>query len=227
MTHNLQIPSFSVANSPIGQSGKPSLFGGYFVMKNCIRCLTDQPIENFNKSKSTIGGYRNTCKSCTREQAKKSSKNLVPTILRTYHKQKARTRVKKLPEIGYNKKQLYDYLICNDEFILLHKEWAESGFKKELSPTIDRINPMLGYSFDNIQIMSWGENNRKGRHSIKTGLNTKTLVPVIQFDKNKNKIREYFSIAEASRITGINKSSISGCVNGRTKTCGGFIWKKK
>ena len=38
-------------------------------------------------------------------------------------------------------------------------------------------------------------------------------------------INTYFSISDASRKTGIEKSSISKCVRGKYKTAGGYIWK--
>lgn len=39
-------------------------------------------------------------------------------------------------------------------------------------------------------------------------------------------LKEYKSIAEASRKTGINKSSIAKAVRGERKTAGGFCWLK-
>lgn len=42
-----------------------------------------------------------------------------------------------------------------------------------------------------------------------------------------NFIKEYQSIAIASKETGINKCNISACIKGRQKTAGGFIWKYK
>jgi hypothetical protein len=50
---------------------------------------------------------------------------------------------------------------------------------------------------------------------------------VLQFDKNKNFIREFGSIVEASKITGTNQSCITSVCRGRKKTSGGFIWKYK
>lgn len=38
-------------------------------------------------------------------------------------------------------------------------------------------------------------------------------------------IDSFKSVAEASRITGIGRSAISLAVLGKSKTCGGFVWK--
>lgn len=50
---------------------------------------------------------------------------------------------------------------------------------------------------------------------------------ILQYDKEKNFLKEWSSIAEASRKLGLSKSSISLCCSGKYKTCGGFIWKYK
>lgn len=50
---------------------------------------------------------------------------------------------------------------------------------------------------------------------------------IIQYDEKMNKISEYESIAKASKITGIIRTSISNNLSGRYKKSGGFIWKYK
>ena len=49
--------------------------------------------------------------------------------------------------------------------------------------------------------------------------------PVIQYDKDMNKIKEYSSITSASNQTLINYSCIGECCRNNQKTAGGFIWK--
>lgn len=51
--------------------------------------------------------------------------------------------------------------------------------------------------------------------------------PVIQFDTNKNIVKEYNSVKEASEKTGIIKQNISSALSGKYITSGGFIWKYK
>ncbi len=50
---------------------------------------------------------------------------------------------------------------------------------------------------------------------------------VIQYDLNLNYINEYYSMAEASRITGVQRQDIGQVCLGNGKSAGGFIWKKK
>lgn len=50
---------------------------------------------------------------------------------------------------------------------------------------------------------------------------------VFQYTKENEKINEFPSINEASRITEICNVNISQCCNGKRKTAGGYIWKMK
>ena len=49
--------------------------------------------------------------------------------------------------------------------------------------------------------------------------------PVVQYDKNHTKISEYISAVEAENKTGIGRSHISQCCNGKRKSAGGYIWR--
>ena len=48
---------------------------------------------------------------------------------------------------------------------------------------------------------------------------------IYQYDKSNVLIKMYMSIEEASRITGIDRASISKCASGSRKTAGGYLWK--
>lgn len=50
---------------------------------------------------------------------------------------------------------------------------------------------------------------------------------VVQYSKNNEKIAEYISAVEAEEKTGINRSHISQCCNGKRKSTGGYIWRFK
>ncbi len=48
---------------------------------------------------------------------------------------------------------------------------------------------------------------------------------VNQFDLESNLLNTYESISEASKVSGVNKSSIAKCCRGERKKAGDFIWK--
>jgi hypothetical protein len=64
---------------------------------------------------------------------------------------------------------------------------------------------------------------RKGRF---TGYDSPSAVQISQHDQNGNFIKSYESITAASNINNIGRTSINNALSGRSKTSGGFIWKK-
>ena len=56
-----------------------------------------------------------------------------------------------------------------------------------------------------------------------------TMKPVLQYTLDMVFVKEYPSIGEASRQTGINKVNISACCKGKygCKSAGGYIWRYK
>ena len=51
--------------------------------------------------------------------------------------------------------------------------------------------------------------------------------PILQYSKDGEFIREWSHAREASEALGISKRAIYECCAGRSKTSGGFIWKRK
>ena len=87
----------------------------------------------------------------------------------------------------------------------------------DYKPSFDRIDNTKDYSFDNLQIMTWRENNAKGRREC--------MKAVRQYDLSGNYIKTYSSIIEASKEYNINKSNISACCKNKLHKTGGYIWK--
>lgn len=56
-------------------------------------------------------------------------------------------------------------------------------------------------------------------------INDKQKKPVIQFSAEGNYINRYESLAQASKIMGVNTGHLCECLKGHRHTCGGFIWK--
>lgn len=71
---------------------------------------------------------------------------------------------------AYRFKQLLEWVLQQENFLILYKNWIESGYKRGLRPSIDRINNDIGYTLDNIQIITLSENislgNKKRRKVI-------------------------------------------------------------
>lgn len=84
----------------------------------------------------------------------------------------------------------------------------------------------LNNSIDNLEWCSVSYNNTYGNR-IQKVIN-KTGKKVIQYDKNMNFIKEYPSIAEATRQMNLKSiSCICNCCRGQTETSKGYIWRYK
>lgn len=55
----------------------------------------------------------------------------------------------------------------------------------------------------------------------------KQSIKIIQLTKSGEFIKEWSSAHEANRKLGISQSSICGCIKGKRKTAGGFVWRYK
>ena len=101
----------------------------------------------------------------------------------------------------------------------IYREWEESGFKKELRPSVDRVNPLIGYKFKNMQVITAQENRIKG-DSEKLLLWGKTVVAI-----KDSRAWCFPNIKSASERTGVNRNNISSVCNGKRKTAGGYKWE--
>ena len=76
---------------------------------------------------------------------------------------------------------------------------------------------------DAVYNMNYGTRNKR---SAEKQLNRKDKSkPVKQFTKDGLFLKEYPSMKEAARQTGFYKSAIGHCVQGRTKSSYGYIWR--
>ena len=53
----------------------------------------------------------------------------------------------------------------------------------------------------------------------------KRSIPILQFTKDGELVKEWPSLSEAYRQLGILQSTICDCLKGRYKTAGGFVWR--
>ena len=59
------------------------------------------------------------------------------------------------------------------------------------------------------------------------GNHNKPTIPVIVYDKENNIVGEYNSISEAADILNVHQNNICHMLNGRLKSTGGYIFKRR
>ena len=129
------------------------------------------------------------------------------------------------PLPNYSKEELRHWLYSQPNFDFLYCNWCASGYQKDLAPSVDRDNDYKGYTMSNLKRLCTFKENRERLYADKlNGINTKQSKSVSQWSTEGQFIKEYYSIAEAARTTGISEAWISIVSRVKNKTGGGYRW---
>lgn len=144
-----------------------------------------------------------------------------------YNRHVQRSRVKGWERPTYTLEELRNWSDNNAIFDDLFNSWVESDYNKLLVPSYDRINPRLPYCLTNLQLMTWAENNEKGKleRSKAKGrkLNKKNVIKGTNLETLE--VTEFRTYREAERITGQNTATIARSINNK-KPSRKYLWEK-
>lgn len=194
-------------------------------MKLCSKCKELKHYKLFGYDGKAVDGLASWCKKCKNNLAKEYNKTKLGLTSRMYYSQRhsCKKRNHKMPE--YNREEFQNWVLNHHLFEELYNNWVESGYDKKLRPSIDRLDDYKSYTFDNIRLCTWHENNLKHYIDVKKGINNKTNKSVLQYDLDGNYINEYHSISYAARITKIRNADIQRACSGIYKQAGGYAWE--
>ena len=169
-----------------------------------MRIISNDNLTSYNKS------YYDNNKEIIAKRNKNASRTKLGLISNIFKTQK-RTTIKRNDKYGrnldmpnYTKQEFVDWVMSKDLFHKLYNNWVESNYSTNLRPSVDRINSKISYCFSNIQIMTWQDNNEKGR--------IEKFKPILQYTLNGKFIREYNSILEASIFLNIKYKKVQDMV---------------
>ncbi len=192
-------------------------------MKECKDCKA-------KKCESMFYGVQNECKECTKARVARNQKKIGDAydstekgVLRVIYKtQKSSSKRRGHGCIPYSKSELSEWLYSNS-FKPLYDKWIESGKKKDLKPSVDRIDDFKGYSFDNIKLGTWAENRQHQYDDITSGNGTSgaRCKAVYKLDDDFNPIDRYISYSQAARSMGY---SLEYQIKKKVKCRSGFYW---
>ena len=193
--------------------------------KSCTSCTIIKNISEYHKDTSNKDGLYSYCRECELIRVLKYRRTKDGLISRIYSSQKTNSKRRKHQPPTYTKEELKEWMFSQKKFHVLYDNWKRLDYQSMYKPSVDRKDDYIGYTMDNIQLATWGENNAKGHYDIKHGINNKISKSIIQFNMDGYFIAEYHSMREASRITLVNISSLCHCCSGKKNHAGGFKWK--
>ena len=193
--------------------------------KKCSKCGTEKPLSGFYKHINGRYGVVACCEECCRKLVNNYHKTKEGLVTKIYSAQKQRSRVNHNPQPTYTRNELRDWLFSQRFFHELYDNWKQSNYSKDLTPSCDRIDDYDYYKLDNIRVITWIENNIKGKEDRKNGINNKGNIAVMCFSLDGAFVAEYYSAAQASRANNSSRGNISSCCAGERPTAGGFIWR--
>lgn len=168
------------------------------------------------RSKEEISEYN--------RQYKRSKSGVVQAI---YDQQKSSSKLRGHHAPTYTKQELKEWLYSQELFHVLYDNWKRLDYQTMYKPSVDRKDDYIGYTMENIHLMTWGENKKKGEEDKRHGINNKNSKAVLQLDENEVLIAEYPSQSIAARQLNISHQNISKCIQGKRSHAGGFLWKRK
>lgn len=186
----------------------------------CKNCNQEKDRTHFSINRGTRS---KNCKECNKLYMINHRKTKIGLLAQIYGDQVKNSKKRGMPPPAYTLKEFQAFSMSNNQFNTLYKIWEESDYVSGFNPSCDRLNDYLPYTFDNIQYISWRENNTKIHKDTKEGKYIKrTDRAIIQFDLEGNLVKEWIKIAEAERSF---KIRLTYALNGERNTAGGYSWK--
>ena len=147
---------------------------------------------------------------------KKRYNRSIEGLIYVIYKTQIRSSVRrKHPLPDYTLSELREWIQKQPNFKTLYDNWVNSNYHTDLKPSVDRIKDDNGYTFGNIQLMTWGENNKKGAESKSR--------KVLCFTIDGVYLNEYPSTMAASLEIGITQSKVASGASGKRISAKGYL----
>lgn len=191
-------------------------------MRTCCNCKLDKPQTDFHKGKTR-------CKPCTAIYDRDKARTPEGLVRRVYNNQRMTTRKMGRALPAYTYEQLCLWLDAQPEFHILYHAWVAGGYAKDDSPSVDRKDNTIGYTLNNIQVVSWRQNllNQKKQNLSGEYLHTGSKA-INQLSLDGAFIAKFESIGIALRhIKGDRKgtSNVAAVADGKWQSAYGYKWE--
>lgn len=150
------------------------------------------------------------------------SKEGVTNVLYCGHRRSSKERGHPVPP--YNLSELREWCYSQRKFHRLYDRWVTSGYLTEKKPSIDRIDSIKSYTFDNMQLLTYYENNCKnGRYESNR---IPRYMNILQKDSNGKIVKEWAGIKPTAKLFGVGIYRLVRSLNNKNITCCGYHWER-
>ncbi len=144
--------------------------------QKCTRCGEEKPLDLFVKNRLQPNGREKHCKPCRNAYLRRYNVHYTKTkfgfLMRAYRNMKSRVEgVQWRKSHLYSgkpllpKEQFYEWAITHPSFHELFAAWEVSGYARQYTPSVDRVDSSRGYELDNMEWVTHSENSRRGNES--------------------------------------------------------------
>ena len=156
------------------------------------------------------------CKECVSRNNLKRNRTPIGKLNQIYYQQLENSRKRNHPLPEYDMKWLISKYIDDPQYNRLYNEWVDSDYDRWKAPSIDRIDSNLPYTKDNIQLMTWKENNDKEHERQRR--------PVNQYTSDGEFVKQFESVRSAKKHLNISNGYLHNKIT-KNRPYKGFIYK--
>jgi len=161
--------------------------------KKCYTCSRTKSTIEFHTNKAKKDGLNHDCKECTLH--KQRSYSALP--YRMYSNQIEHSKTRGHPRPEYTRQEFKLWVTTQGKYNKLYEQYKASDYDKRLVPSVDRLDPMQGYNFSNIELVTFIE-NMKRNGDVQKKVSGK---PVIAIDKHSGKaVAEFQTQNECAKV---------------------------
>ena len=127
--------------------------------KECYACKETKPTIDFHTNRAKNDGLNHECKVCVLEK----QRGLTTLINRMYNNQILHSKNRGHPRPKYTLPQFKKWVLDQPSYKDMYDKYKESNYDKNLVPSVDRKDPKLPYTLNNIELVTFSENMKRNR----------------------------------------------------------------
>lgn len=182
----------------------------------CVRCGSKKDKKEFSKDvKRKNREERNPyCRECKRDIARSYLNKM--TLM--YNTQVQNSKKRRHPPPNYTESDFRDWCIRNG-YKRMYENWEKSKYNRWMAPSADRLDDDKPYTLDNLQLVTWEHNSKRG--------NISHSEPIKQYRLDGEFVTDWISASKASKVLQLSRSQITATCNGRKLRAGDFQFRYK